>query len=416
MPGYRQLSKNRDFTVLWIGDTVSELGSALSMFAFPLIAYALSGSALTAALVEAAYLGGLCATLLPAGVLADRVDRKRIMLVSSATGCAAYTSLAVAGATGSLTLPHLVVVALVAGVAAGAFNPAQLSAIRSVVATDDLPTALSQNQARQHVASLLGGPLGGALYAVTRWLPFAVDAITFAVACATVSRVRTDLSAPHRRREPLLQQLGEGFRFIWRRPFFRTLTAWSALTNLVTNAIFFVVLLRMVTEGVPAAQIGLVSMAAGLGGILGAVLAPSLIHRMPTGRLTVLIGWMCCLPLVPLTVSSSVWTACASTFFLLLLNPVGNAGISSYRMAVTPAHLQGRVGSTSQFASMSVMPLAPLLGGYLLEHQGGTTAITALVVASALLAVLLTSSRSIRSVPRPSEWATHEESEPVLAA
>lgn len=416
MPGYRQLSKNRDFTVLWIGDTVSELGSALSMFAFPLIAYALSGSALTAALVEAAYLGGLCATLLPAGVLADRVDRKRIMLVSSATGCAAYTSLAVAGATGSLTLPHLVVVALVAGVAAGAFNPAQLSAIRSVVATDDLPTALSQNQARQHVASLLGGPLGGALYAVTRWLPFAVDAITFAVACATVSRVRTDLSAPHRRREPLLQQLGEGFRFIWRRPFFRTLTAWSALTNLVTNAIFFVVLLRMVTEGVPAAQIGLVSMAAGLGGILGSVLAPSLIHRMPTGRLTVLIGWMCCLPLVPLTVSSSVWTACASTFFLLLLNPVGNAGISSYRMAVTPAHLQGRVGSTSQFASMSVMPLAPLLGGYLLEHQGGTTAITALVVASALLAVLLTSSRSIRSVPRPSEWATHEESEPVLAA
>ena len=416
MPGYRQLSKNRDFTVLWIGDTVSELGSALSMFAFPLIAYALSGSALTAALVEAAYLGGLCATLLPAGVLADRVDRKRIMLVSSATGCAAYTSLAVAGATGSLTLPHLVVVALVAGVAAGAFNPAQLSAIRSVVATDDLPTALSQNQARQHVASLLGGPLGGALYAVTRWLPFAVDAITFAVACATVSRVRTDLSAPRRRREPLLQQLGEGFRFIWRRPFFRTLTTWSALTNLVTNAIFFVVLLRMVTEGVPAAQIGLVSMAAGLGGILGSVLAPSLIHRMPTGRLTVLIGWMCCLPLVPLTVSSSVWTACASTFFLLLLNPVGNAGISSYRMAVTPAHLQGRVGSTSQFASMSVMPLAPLLGGYLLEHQGGTTAITALVVASALLAVLLTSSRSIRSVPRPSEWATHEESEPVLAA
>jgi MFS family permease len=416
MPGYRQLSKNRDFTVLWIGDTVSELGSALSMFAFPLIAYALSGSALTAALVEAAYLGGLCATLLPAGVLADRVDRKRIMLVSSATGCAAYTSLAVAGATGTLTLPHLVAVALVTGVAAGAFDPAQLSAIRSVVSTDDLPTALSQNQARQHVASLLGGPLGGVLYAVTRWLPFAVDALTFAVACATVSRVRTDLSAPRRRHEPLRRQLGEGFRFIWQRPFFRTLMVWSALTNLVTNAIFFVVLLRMITEGVPAAQIGLVSTAAGLGGILGAGLAPSLIHRMPTGRLTVLIGWMCCLPLVPLTVSSSVWTACASTFFLLLLNPVGNAGISSYRMAVTPAHLQGRIGSTSQFASMSVMPLAPVLGGYLLEHQGGTTAITALVVASALLAVLLTSSRTIRSVPRPSEWATHEEPAPVLAA
>lgn len=416
MPGYRQLARNRDFTVLWIGDTVSELGSALSMFVFPLIAYALSGSALTAAVVEAAYLGGLCATLLPAGVLADRVDRKRIMLASSATGCAAYASLAVAGATGHLTLPHLVGVALLAGVAAGAFSPAQTSAIRSVVSTEDLPTALSQNQARQHVASLLGGPLGGALYAVTRWLPFAVDAITFAIACATVSRVRTDLGAPQRRREPLREQLAEGFRFMWARPFFRTLMAWASLANLVTNAIFFVVVLRMVQEGVPAAQIGLVSTAAGVGGILGAMLAPTLIHRLPTGRLTVLIGWMCCLPLVPLTVSSSVWTACASTFFLLLLNPVGNAGISSYRMAVTPDHLQGRVGSTSQFVSMSVMPLSPLLGGYLLEHHGGTAAVTVLVAATALLAVLLTSSRSIRSVPRPSEWVLDDQPEPALAA
>jgi MFS family permease len=416
MPGYRQLAKNRDFTVLWIGDTVSELGSALSMFVFPLIAYALSGSALTAALVEAAYLGGLCATLLPAGVLADRVDRKRLMLASSATGCAAYTSLAVAGATGHLTLPHLGVVALVAGVAAGVFNPAQASAIRSVVSTEDLPTALSQNQARQHVASLLGGPLGGALYAVTRWLPFAVDAITFAIACVTVSRVRTDLSAPHHTREPLRQQFTEGFRFMWARPFFRTLMAWSSMTNLVTNAIFFVVVLRMVQEGVPAAQIGLVSTAAGVGGILGAMLAPSLIHRLPTGRLTVMIGWACCLPLVPLMFSSSVWTACVSTFLLLLLNPVGNAGIGSYRMAVTPDHLQGRVGSTSQFVSMSVMPLAPLLGGWLLEHEGGTFAISVLVVATALLAVLLSSSRTIRSVPKPSEWVIEPAVEPAVAA
>ena len=191
--------------------------------------------------------------------------------------------------------------ALVSGVAAGAFNPAQTSAIRSVVSTEDLPTALSQNQARQHVASLLGGPLGGALYAVTRWLPFAVDALTFAIACVTVSRVRTDLSAPHRRREPLRRQLTEGFAFIWARPFFRTLLVWASLTNLVTNAIFFVIVLRMVQEGVPAAQIGLVSTSAGVGGLLGAALAPSLIHRLPTGVLTVIIGWMCCLPLVPLT-------------------------------------------------------------------------------------------------------------------
>ena len=57
---------------------------------------------------------------------------------------------------------------------------------------------------------------------------------------------------------------------------------------------------------------------------------------MPTGRLTVLIGWMCCLPLVPLTVSSSVWTACASTFFLLLLNPVGVDGVRAFGAILDP--------------------------------------------------------------------------------
>ncbi|MFC7361220.1 MFS transporter [Nocardioides astragali] len=282
MPGYRQLARNRDFTVLWIGDTISELGSALSMFVFPLIAYAISGSAITAALVEAAYLGGLCAMLLPAGALADRLDRRRIMVLASATGCAAYSSLAVAGALGRLTLPHLLAVAVVSGVAAGAYSPAQTSAIRSVVPTDDLPTALSQNQARQHVASLLGGPLGGALYAVTRWLPFAADAVSFAVACVTVSRIRTDLSAPRRQHETLRRQLAGGFRFMWAQPFFRTLLVWASLTNLVSNAIFFVVVLRMVQEDVPATQIGLVSTAAGVGGLLGAALAPGVIHRLPT--------------------------------------------------------------------------------------------------------------------------------------
>jgi hypothetical protein len=113
---------------------------------------------------------------------------------------------------------------------------------------------------------------------------------------------------------------------------------------------------------------------------------------------------MCCLPLVPLTLWSGPAVACACTFFFLLLNPVGNAGIGSYRMAVTPDHLQGRVSSASQFASMSVMPLSPLLGGWLLERLGGESTMSILVACTALLALLLSSSRSIRSVPKPSEW------------
>ena len=71
---------------------------------------------------------------------------------------------------------------------AGLFGPAEMSAVRTVVPTEQLPTALSQNQARQHVASLVGGPLGGALYGVTRWLPFAVDVVTYAVTWVMLGR------------------------------------------------------------------------------------------------------------------------------------------------------------------------------------------------------------------------------------
>ena len=160
MSSYRSLAGNHDFTVLWVGQTISELGSRISMFVFPLITYAMTGSAMLAALAEAVHLLGLAASLLPAGVLADRVDRRRLMRIASGSGVLLYGSLAIAGLADALTVPHLLVVALLTGAGAGLFAPAEISAVRTVVPTDDLPTALSQNQARLHVAGLLGAPLG----------------------------------------------------------------------------------------------------------------------------------------------------------------------------------------------------------------------------------------------------------------
>ncbi|MCB0905573.1 MAG: MFS transporter [Nocardioidaceae bacterium] len=416
MTGYRQLARNRDFTILWVGETISTLGSRMSLFVFPLMAYALSGSTLTAALVEAVQLVGLCAMLLPAGVWADRFHRRTLMLASSATGVLAYGSLTVAGVLGHLTVPHLGIVALVTGAATGVFQPAQMSAIRAVVPTADLPTALSQNQAREHVAGLLGGPLGGALYAVARWLPFAVDAVSYLVSCFTLTRVRADLSASPRSgsRPAMHTQLAEGLRFIWGRPFFRVLLSWASLTNLVSNAVFFVVLMRLIQLGYPPVQIGLIETAAGLGGIIGALAAPYLIDRVPTGRLTLTVAWMCVLPLVPLLWWLTPLSAVVAVFALLLINPAGNAGIGAYRVAVTPDDLQGRVSATSQFLAMSVMPLSPLLGGWLLEHLGGAPAVAILIAASAVLALFISSSRSVRAVPRPRDWVADDRPAPVL--
>ncbi|GAB3198939.1 MFS transporter [Nocardioides hungaricus] len=410
MPTYRSLARNRDFTALWIGQTVSEIGSRMTLFVFPLITYLLTGSALLAAAAEAVHLLGLAGALLPAGVLADRRDRRRIMRIASGAGVLAYGSLAVAGIAGSLTVPHLLVVALLTGVGAGVFMPAEISAVRTVVSAEELPTALSQNQARLHVAALVSAPLGGVLFAVTKWLPFAFDAATFAVSWLLLGRIRTDLSpAPYSgpRRRPV-RELAEGVKFVWARPFLRVLMVYGALANLAVNALFFAAVLRLIEGGFDAWQIGLVEAVAGLAGIVGAVLAPWLIERVATGRLTVVIAWSFLPLVVPMALWSEPLVVAAALGLGMLLNPAGNAGISAYRIAVTPPELIGRVQSTAQFASISAMPFAPLLAGALLSSIGGPATILALGGLIALVACVPTFSRSVRAVPKPAQWERYE--------
>lgn len=402
---WRSLARNHDFTVLWLGQTISDLGSRASTFVYPLLGYALTHSTVWAASVEAAYLLGMVTTLLPAGVLADRFDRGRIMRASAALGVVLYASLVVAGVLGALTIAHLLAVALATGVAAGLFSPAEMSAIGTVVAAEEMPTAMSQQQARQHVAALVGAPLGGALFALTRWVPFLFDAVSYGVAWVLLGRLRADLSARSRGPAPQpMREVRAGLRFTWEQPFLRVVLLWSPLVNLTLNALFLVAVLRLIQGGTAPTAIAVVEVVGGACGIVGAALAPRLIDRLPTGRLTLLIVWT----MLPLTVPMALWNTplvvAAGLGAILLLNPAGNAGISSYRMAITPPELVGRVQAAMQFTSMATMPVAPILAGALLGWLGGRDAVAALAGLTALIALIPTLSRSVRSIPRPAQW------------
>lgn len=409
MSSYRSLARNHDFTALWIGATVSELGTRVTTFALPLVAYALSGSTLWAAAAEAVYLLGMVAMLLPAGVLADRRDRLRLMRVSLGAGVLLHASLAAAGIAGRLTLPHLLAVALASGLVAGLFLPAETSAIRRVVSAEELPTALSQQQARQHVASLVGGPAGGALYGVARWAPFAADAITYALGWMLLGRVRADLSPEARPDADAatrpLRDLGEGLRFLWAHPFLRVVLCWSPTANLAVNALFFVALLRLVEAGFPAWQIGLAETAIGAFGILGALAAPFLIDRVATGALVVLVAWSFVPLALPLALWNHPWALALASSVGMFLNPAGNAGLGAYRLAITPPELVGRLQSSMQAVSMLTIPVAPALAGGLLALLGGRDAVLALGGLTALVALVPTLARSVRTVPRPARWS-----------
>jgi len=405
MSSFRELRRNHDFTALWIGQTVSDLGTQMSAFVYPLLAYALTGSVVLAGLTEAANLLGMALTVLPAGVLADRAHRGRLMRVASAGGAILYGSLFITALAGALSVAQLLAVALLTGVGAGIFAPAEMSAVLSIVAEKDLPVALSQNEARSHLATLVGAPLGGALYAAARWMPFLLDAVSYTVSWFTLGRIRTDLGpvSTGRRQRPHVDA-AEGLRFIWKQPFYRAMLLYSPAANLVVNAVFVTAVLRLIQAGTAPWAIGTVDLVAGLSGLLGAAIAPCIVARIATGRLTAATAWTRVPLLVPMIFWNDPAVVATALAAVLFLNPAGKAGIGSYRLAITPPNLVGRVQAASRFANWSTLPLAPVLGGALLAVLEGPATITVLTVLAAGVALIPTLNDTIRTVPRPAQW------------
>ncbi len=402
----RSLWRNRDFMLLWTGETVSTIGSSMSFFVFPVVGYALTHSTTQAALAGGAFSFGMVAMRLPAGVLVDRWDRKKVLLSSNVAGGLLYASLATAQLLHALTLAHLVVVALLTGVVACFFSPAEQAAVRTVVPAEQLPTAFSQNQARQHVAVLVGPPVGGVLVGLRTWAPFLVDAASYLVSAAALTRLRTPLPPPEREESVggAWADTVEGFRFLLSRGFLRAILAFAALANFAVNGMFLVLTLKLLRAGVHPAAIGLIDTIGAAAGLVGAVLAPALIRRVPTGLLSIATGLMLTVAVVPMAFTDNVVVIGILLAVALLGNPAGNACISSYMAATTPDRLQGRANAALMFSAMILTPLAPVVGGAVLAVWGGRTAMLAAAVLTALSAVPLLLSRDVRTLPTPDRW------------
>lgn len=404
----RGLWRNRDFMILWSGETVSALGSSMSAFVYPIVGYSLTGSTTEAALAGTSYLLGGAATRLPAGALVDRWHRKRVMLLSAGAGALLYGVLATTMILGDLTLAHLLVTALLTGVARAFFDPAEAAAVRQVVPAQQLPAALSQNEARQHAASLVGPPAGGVLYAVARWAPFLADALSYLVTLAGLLLLRSALRAPEGRSGPttLRRDIGEGLRFLLSRPFFRAVAISATLMNFAVAALFLVLTLKLLRAGVHPAAIGGIEAVGAVAGIGGAVLAPLLIRRVPTGRLVVAGCVLLLTGLAPMAFTNNVALIGGLLAVALVGLPSINAATYSYLVAVTPDRLQGRVNSGLMFSATAVQPAGPVVGGFLLALVGGVPAMLATTAVMAVGVLALALNGEVRRLPVPARWDT----------
>ncbi|MDX8050583.1 MFS transporter [Lentzea sp. BCCO 10_0798] len=393
------LSRNRDYRLLWGSQAVSEVGFNASLIAFPLVVLMVTGSAAASGLVLAVDAVAQLVVGLPGGVLADRWNRRRVMLWSEAGQAVAVASLAVALWQGAATLPHMVAVAAVLGACRALFEPAEDASLPRIVPESQLATAVSLNAARSSVGQMTGTALGGFLVAVGRWVPFAVDALTHALAFVGLLFLRVPPSPPAERRH-FARELLDGLKWVLGRPEMRV-TAWCAMTlNLFFSAYYLVIIVLAQSRGVPLGEIGVMAAMLGVGGVVGALIAPRLSAKLAPHQAIAGVFWALTL-LAPLAVFISNGYLMGALFAgMALLAPTANTVITTYQLLRTPDSLRGRLSGVMNVAVGTAAALGPALGGVLAELLPGSGAVLLCAGGIAVITVLVTVHPVLRAYPR----------------
>lgn len=399
------LWRNREFNLLWTSQSLSDLGGAIAQLALPLLVLELTGSPVRAGVVGTAALVAKLLTRLPAGVLADRVDRRRAMLTCDVIRLFAYLSLAATIFAGRAGLPVIIVVAVLDAVCTALFNTVEHAALRSIVPLAQLPAAVARNEARTYGTSLAGPPLGGLLFGVAHALPFLGNALSYLASFAGVALIRRPLQAERGESPPgHAAAVAEGLRFVFGNPFLRAVLIIAAPLNFALNGAIFTILITLQRHGVQPGVIGLTETIVGVGGLAGAFAAPALQRWLPFARLIRFICWAAAGVLVTSAWLTASIAAAIPVALAVFLGPSCNAALFGYQVAITPDHLQGRVLSVIFLAAMSASATAPLLSGVFVTAWGSARTILVFAAAVAVAALTATLAAGIRTM-RPIEEA-----------
>jgi MFS family permease len=396
------LSRNRNYRLLWGSQLLSEFGFNASAIAFPLLVLAVTGSAAGSGLVLGTIAAAQLVAGLPGGALVDRWSRKKVMLACEAAQALAAGSLVIALWFGVFSLPHMVVVAAVFGVCAALFEPAEDATLPNLVPPEQLSTAVAMNSGRASLGHLSGTATGGFLFAVGRFVPFAVDAVMHAMAFVALSFLRVPARPAAAVAEPshLRTEIVAGLRWIWGQRHIRVTALCAVVLNLFFSAFYLVVIVLAQRRGVPAAQIGVMAAMLGVGGIVGA-LAASYLHRLVSPYLSIAAVFWVLAALTPLAVFVHNGYLMGALFFAMaLLPPTANTTIMTQQLLLTPDELRGRMSSGIGLATGIAGALGPVLGGVLTAAVSASQAVLLCASGIAVVTVLVTLSPTLRSFPR----------------
>jgi MFS family permease len=393
------LRRNRDFILLETGQLFSAFGSSMSLLAYPLLALAVTQSATEAGYVGAVIFVPLVVFSLIAGVAADRFDRRRLMILADLVGMATLATLAALVLLDHATLWVILVAAFLDSTASVFYRSASAGAFRSVVPVSQLPAAASTVQARAAIVRLSGPPVGGALFAVARSLPFLADAVSYAFSTASVLLMRTRFQEERERETAtLLHQVAEGIVYFVRIPFLRATIAMIAVSNFTVAGIQFGVIVLAKQEGLSSAAIGGFVALVGATTLAGSLASPVFrrflsLNQIMLSELWAAVGY------VAFLVWPNVYVLAGAFALQAFCFPNTDAAVAAYSYALIPDRLIGRAMAASNTLRVVAAPLGPLAAGLLLGSVSPRLTVALLVVPTLAAAVFGTLSKAIRQAP-----------------
>jgi MFS family permease len=403
------LWQHGDFLKLWAGQTISEVGSAVSQLALPLVAVIV----LDATTFEVALLGTLqflpfLLFALPAGVWVDRVSRRSVLILGDVGRALLLLSIPIAYAFDVLSLPQLFAVAFCIGILTVFFDVAYQAYLPYLVDREEVVEGNSKLQTTVSGAAIIGPGLGGALVsALTAPYAILVDAFSFVASGAFTVAIR--------RREPprdaehaqlrMRTELLEGLRFVFRQPYLRAQALSTSISNYFSSLAFAILVVFMVRVlHMSPALIGVALMGGGLGWLLGSLTSMPIGKRIGVGPTTILGAAIT----GPGMILSALAPRSAPLPFILTSGAVASFGAVVYniqqvslRQLITPQRLQGRMTAVMRFLVWGTIPLGSLTGGALGSVIGlrATLVVGAIGTCTSVIPIVLSPTRRLMDFP-----------------
>jgi MFS family permease len=430
------LWRHGDFLRLWSAETISQFGTQVSQLAIPFTAIlVLDASAFeVAALTTVEFMPFIIFTL-PAGVWVDRMRRRGILIAGDIGRAVLLGSIPIAYVFDALTLGQLFVVGFLVGICTVFFDVAYQSYLPSLVERKQIIEGNSKLEITRSAAQIGGPGFAGILIQIFT-APYAVfiDAVSFAASGLFIFRIRQAEEAPPSavqsdgRKSSMWTDLKEGLHFVLSNPNLRAQAGCTSTSNFFSSLAFSIILVYAVRElDLSAGLIGFVFSLGALGGLLAAVTSTRISSRFGIGPTTIVMAALF-----------------GPTVLLYAAAPSGNAAVPllvtaqlifgftvvvynivqvSYRQAICPPRMQGRMNSVMRFIVWGTIPLGTLTGGALASWIGlrETIVVGGIGGGLAVFWIVFSPQRHLREMPEPvdEDEATEkalEEAVPSLSA